>query len=52
MGGMGFLYHCIGILHVEEYFGDTYCNMLQHITLHFSELRFIVVLLAESESET
>ena len=39
-----------GILHVEEYFGETYCNVLQHITLHFSELQFIAVLFAEIES--
>jgi len=48
---MGFLYQCNGILHVEEYFGDTHCNVLQHITIHFGELQFIAVLLAESESE-
>ena len=38
-----------GILHIEEYFGD--CNALQHITLHFSALQLIAVLLAESERE-
>ena len=35
------------ILHVEENFGDSYCCVLQHITLHFSELQFIAVLFAE-----
>ena len=40
-----------GILHVEEHFGETYCNVLQHITLHFGELQFIAVLFAEIESE-
>ena len=40
-----------GILHIEEYFGDTFCNLLQHITLHFSELQLIKVLLVESERE-
>ena len=40
-----------GILLVVDYFGETYCNVLQHITLRFSELQSIAVLIAEIEGE-